>query len=349
MKIPAIRQLPSGMYFCQLRLDGRSISITDEDRDVVEAKAYAYKSGILNLRKTPKNITVGDALKQYIELRRNILSPSTIRGYMIIYNNRLKSLQSRPISSLTAKIVQRDINAEANLCSAKTLRNAYMLFASAIKEAGGEEFDIRLPQVMKAEIESLDPEQVPVLLSAIKGHPYEIPILLGLWSCRRSEIYGLTWDNIDLKKRQIHIVNTLVPDDTHKFVEKSTTKTRSSRRVIPMSDQLYEALNAIPDKTGYVVKGSPETLRKKVNAICRANDLPEIGTHGLRHSFASLAYSLGIPPKVTMQIGGWENDAVMLRIYTHISKKDVEASAANILDYFNQNANGNANKNDQTA
>lgn len=51
MKIPKVIQLPSGMYFCQLRLNGQSISITDAGPDTVTAKAYAYKTGILKARR----------------------------------------------------------------------------------------------------------------------------------------------------------------------------------------------------------------------------------------------------------------------------------------------------------
>lgn len=34
MKIPAVRRLPSGSYFCQLRINGQSISITEPTYDL---------------------------------------------------------------------------------------------------------------------------------------------------------------------------------------------------------------------------------------------------------------------------------------------------------------------------
>lgn len=347
MKIPAIRQLPSGSWFCQLRIDGQSISITDIDYDTVMAKAYAYKAGVMEARKAPKDVTVGEALQQYIERRRNILSPSTLRGYGIVARNRFKALQARRISTLTQNIIQRDINLEIAGCSPKTLRNAYMLIASAIEEAGGEKYDVRLPQVPKSNKVFLDPEQITKLTEAVKGTEIEIPVLLGLWSCRRSEIFGLTWDSVDLDKRTIRIERSVVPDEEHHFVQKNTTKTRSSSRTIPISDQLYAALLAVPDKNGSVVPGHPNTLFKRLNRTCDEIGLPQIGIHGLRHSFASLAYSLGLPAKVTMQIGGWENDNVMLKIYTHISEREVNDSAAAMLRFFDGNsviANESANK-----
>ena len=345
MKIPKIRQLPSGAWFCQLRLDGQSISITDDDPDVVTAKAYAYKAGVLKARKSTEDITVGEALTKYINLRNNVVSPSTLRGYITIKNNRFLSLQHRKLSTLSLNTIQRAINDEATFCSPKTLRNAYMLISSAIAEAGGERYDVRLPQAPPKQKLYLTPKQIPILLNAAKGQKYEIPILLGLWSCRRSEIFGLLWDDVNLNKRTIRICRAIVSDKNHKFIEKPMPKNKSSVRTIPICDQLYDALIAVEDKTGRVVKAYPNSLYHAVNRICKKEGLPQIGTHGLRHSFASLAYHLGLPAKTAMRIGGWSTDDVMLRIYTHISNDDVGEAAAALTQFFdNTNANKNANE-----
>ena len=335
MKIPAIRQLPSGSWFCQLRIDGRSISITDSDYDVVAAKAYAYKAGVLKAKSAPRAVTVHDALVRYVRHRENISSPSTIRGYDCIIKNRFKSLQVRPIASLTASMIQQAINAESAICSPKTLKNSWSFFHSAILEAGGEDFSPRLPQVPPAEKLYLLPEQISIMLEAIKGSPYESAILLGLWSCRRSEIYGLKWDMVDLKKRTIKISRTMVQQKDNSFILKDITKNKSSNRIIPISDQLMAALEREPDRTGFVVTHSPNNLYDAVNGFCKRLGFPNIGVHGLRHSFASLGYKLGIPAKVLRQIGGWETDDVMMRIYTHISSRDVNDAAEEILSFFN--------------
>ena len=68
--------------------------------------------------------------------------------------------------------------------------------------------------------------------------------------------------------------------------------------------------------------------------MCRKNGLPEVGLHGLRHSFASLAYHLGISERVAMRIGGWSNTATMHEIYTHLASADIAKSAAALLQYF---------------
>lgn len=334
IKIPKIRQLPSGAWTCQLRIDGRSISITDDDYNNVYAKAYALKTGVLKSKKAPHQITVGEALTQYIKSVESVRSPSTIRGYKAIQKNYLLNLQSKPLSNLTINAIQKEINLEVERVSPKTLKNAWSLISSAIEYAGGERFSVKLPQVPPAKKEYLTPEQIPTLLNAIKGSPFEIPILLGLWSCRRSEILGLTWDNVDLEKRQIKISKALVQNTDGKYVQKQMPKNKSSVRTIPISQQLYDALSAVENKSGRVYPHSANVLYVGLSRICKRVGLPQIGIHGLRHSFASLAYSLNLPAKVTKQIGGWQTDDVMMKIYTHISERDVNVAAAEILEYF---------------
>ena len=49
------------------------------------------------------------------------------------------------------------------------------------------------------------------------------------------------------------------------------------------------------------------TVRRNINKICHAMGLQSVGIHGLRHSFVSLAYHLGVPEKIVMEIGGWHD------------------------------------------
>ncbi len=145
----------------------------------------------------------------------------------------------------------------------------------------------------------------------------------------------LQWDMVDMKKRTIRICRTLVQQTDNSYVLKDIAKNKSSHRIIPISDQLYAALEREPDKTGAVVRHSPNNLYDAVNSICKRLDFPLVGVHGLRHSFASLGYKLGIPAKIMRQIGGWESDDIMMKIYTHISTRDVNDAAAEILKFFN--------------
>ena len=177
-----------------------------------------------------------------------------------------------------------------------------------------------------------------------------IEALLAISSLRRSEIAALNWDDgdIDLKHRWIRVRGAIVPDEDHRMVKKETTKNSTSRRDVPMIDPLYEALNAVENKTGPVVKVHPATIQSRIKRACLAAGVPEVGCHGLRHSFASLCHILNIPPQVAMEIGGWADRATMDRIYTHVSKRDKNSYQNAFTAHFStatKTENGNENGN----
>lgn len=341
MKIPKIRQLPSGAYTCQLRVNGQSISITDERRDVVEAKAYAYKSGLMAAQTADGgNITLGNAIDFYIESRKNTLSPSTIRGYRIIRNTRFQSLMARKLSTLNSHICQTACDNETKNVASKTVANSWHLISAVISEYLGQTIKVRLPQKQKNERPFLSPEQIPVFVEAVKGSTVEIPALLALSSLRLSEILALTYQAIDIKKQTIKVSGAMVLGDGNVMVKKKTNKNLSSARTVPIFiPELYDCLcreKEVHAPIDPLTLLSRQEIYYQINSICKKNDLPLVGVHGLRHSFASLAYSLDVPELVAMQIGGWSDFGTMRRIYTHIAETQKQKNVAELAAFFNK-------------
>lgn len=347
MKIPKARQLPSGAWFCRLRIDGQDISITRSTEKEAIAEAMAVKAGIKEAEKKPKKKTLSQAIDDYIEARQNILSPSTIRGYRAIQKGRFQSMMKKDIYVVTQDQWQRAVNLEAKRVKAKTLTNSWRFIASVVAESTGQTVTVRLPQVIPSERPWLTPEQIPKFVEAIQGDRAEIPALLALSSLRRSEILGLRWEDIDLDAGIIRVNGSAVYDEAGQLVRKAETKNRTSRRIVPIIPPLRNALERTEQTGEYVVKQKPTAIFTRINSACVRNGLPEVGLHGLRHSFASLAYHLDMPEKVAMQIGGWADNQTMHKIYTHISQTKVTSAAQAFTDFFapseeNGNENGNA-------
>lgn len=229
--------------------------------------------------------------------------------------------------------------------SAKTLRDDKALITSAVAAETGTKPEVKISKGVRKEHIFLEPEEIRVFCNAIRGEKVEIAALLALSSLRRSELMHLEWSAVNLDKRLIRVAGADVYDENNRRVSKEENKNDSSRRPVPiMMDQLADALKAAKNAEGRVVKCAPDTVRRRVNAICRANGLPEVGTHGLRHSFASLAAHLGVPENVAMQIGGWQNDKIMREIYTHVYQTDKERYKNEMARFYNEQAtldNGN--------
>lgn len=338
MKVPEPIKLSSGTWFIRMRLGGENINVSAPTKKECTNKAALIKSEYRAGKRVSehKAPTLEKCLDDFISKREAILSPSTIRGYKAIKRTRFQHVMDRPISSVDWQEV---INTEAKAgASPKTIKNAWGLVRSAMMEAG-HDVSVRLPAQIPHEKEWLTAEQIPVFMKAIEGKPGEIGALLALSSLRRSEIYGLDWKDIDLKNKVIHVRASVVLGDDAKPVKRHQNKTASSTRDVPIFlPRLLTALEAAQTDEGPVVAGNIGTLRKRITAACKAAGLPDVGVHGLRHSFASLCYSLGVSELGAMQIGGWSDYQTMRKIYTHLSQNDKQKSADKLSAYF-KNAN----------
>ena len=334
MKLPKARQLPSGSWFVRVQVDGKTISITKPTKREAEQEAAALKSKA----KQPtcsSDKTLTQAIDDYISSRENVLSPSTIRVYRQIQRNRFQALMCLKLSALTQDKLQRTVNAEAKTISAKSLKNAWGLIGAVITESTGLRVTVRLPQVVHDDLPYLTAEQIPKFLEAIKGDTYEIPILLGLSSLRRSEILAVRWEDIDLEHNCIHVHGSAVYNSSGALVHRQENKNTSSRRTVPfLIPQLREAVEAADKSSEYAAQCAPNTIRCATNRLCKKAGLPQIGAHGLRRSFASLCYHLQVPEQITMLAGGWSDIYTMRKIYTKISQKDINSQGIKLTEFF---------------
>lgn len=334
MKTPTPRKLPSGAWFVRVTVDGETVSITRDTEKEALAEAMAIKARMKQAKKQPKKVTLQQAAEDYIEARSSLLSPSTICGYKTIIKTRFQTLMPCRIDTLTQQKCQKAVDAESRIISAKTLKNAWSFIASVIAEVMGERPNVRLKPIIKKERPFLQPDQIGIFLKAIKNSNIEIAALLALSSLRRSEILDLQWKDIDMTAKIVHVRGAAVYDKDWNLVHKAENKNRASRRDVPMIDPLYEALTKAEHLSDYVVTFNPSYLYEGINAACERSNLPKVGVHGLRHSFASLAYHLQIPEKVAMKIGGWANSATMHEIYTHLSDADIHKHAEAFTSFF---------------
>lgn len=337
MKVPTPRRLPSGSWFVQLRLGGESIPVTAATEKECRQQATLIKAEhVAGKRKASRSeLTLREACERYIARKERAgASPETVRGYDIIMRNRFRSLMDRPVS--LSLDWQGAYDKDAAHLKPKTMENTWGFFRTVCRrECGLELPDITTSVPDRTEHTFLDPEQIKVFVAATEGDSYRIPLLLCLLSCRSSEVQGLDWNCVDLKENRIHITKTVVRDKRQQYVEKDRTKTDESDRYIPIViPELRAALEAVPDKTGPVVKRKPNAICNRANKICDKNGLPRVGQHGLRHSFASLCYSLEVPLRITMKMGGWENEQVVSEIYTHLDKKHIGSQVEKLKAFF---------------
>lgn len=332
INMPTAKQLPSGSWRVQYYVNGKRMSFTADTEEGAVRKALLYKlseSPDEERKRLFPEITIRDAVKGYIDLREGVLSASTIRNYRQMNNTRFKSVMDRPLSEYINW--QRVISDECKLVSAKTVRNAWGLVKSTLEENKVAYDPPRLPAIERKDKTFYSPEQIKEFIALIHGDMYELPYLLCLHGLRRSEMLALKPENI--RNGRIYVRGAMVKDQNNKLVYKSTNKTLTSWRSVPiLIERVKELVTDV--KTEYLCPYSPDGMNKHLYTLTKNSDLPAIHFHSLRHSFASLCYHLGLNEMECMRLGGWSDFRTMRLIYTHLSEADVTEGELKLKKFF---------------
>ena len=347
--VPTPKQLPSGNW--RIYLEREKKSITADTPEACTADALAFRKQwemdeAAGLHIPPPRVTtLHSVVSDYIASREPVRSPSTIDGYNNILRNRFKDYMQQDVSAID---FQKMINDEIlKGVSAKTVRNAWGLVRAAIVQADIEFTPPTMLRTTKPIRSWLTYEQINLFLSAIFGSKYELPALLALHGLRKSELLGLRVLDYEPSKQLVHIRGALLSTENG-YVYTKLNKTDASSRDVPIIiPRLTELLNNIynnysshqsdsPYCDKFIVDVPRDGIYKAINQACLKAGLPPVGIHGLRHSFASLAYHLGWKKMTTMQIGGWHNSKVLDAIYTH--NADYKTDVDSMVTFFVQNS-----------
>ena len=183
----------------QLRREG--VNVTEPTEEACRAKVLAIRAGFLEAEKALPRLTLGQLLDKYLE-DRPMLSPSTRRSYQCIRNSAFPGCMDKDIRSINWP---RAVAAESQRVAKKTLKNELGFVAAAYKEQKIPFDPVDLGVVPKADTPRLDYAQILPFVDAIRDTPVELPALLALHSLRRSEIFALRPEDIDLKAEMISV------------------------------------------------------------------------------------------------------------------------------------------------
>ena len=313
-----IEKLPSGKYRATLMRNGSRYRMTfdykpskreaeDALRELMDRKG-AQVNGSLTFRQ---------AADKYDDMKRNVLSPSTIRDYTRMCDRMPVWFVDTCIDEITQISINKVVNELSADKSPKTVRNFHG-FISTILGTFRPDFKIytTLPQKRKSEPYIPSDEDVKAILEELRGTMFFIPIVLACYGLRRSEILALTPD--DIEGDTVHIRKAVVLDEHRKEVEKPTKTTDSERDIIIPS----EIADMIREQ-GYVYNGAPNSIIVKLTKTQDKLGIPHFSLHKLRHYFASKMLTL-TDSKTVQALGGWKTDSVMKTVYAHSMKDEQE-------------------------
>jgi integrase len=204
------------------------------------------------------------------------------------------------------------------------------------------------PRASNREMATWSPHDVRRFFAGVAGdRTYTLWVVLAMTGMRRGEVLGLRWRDVDLERRRLNVVQTLVEVDYEVIV--SEPKTGSGRRVVVVApftarvlalhrdSQRAERLDLGLDNDAELVFTKadgrplqPQNVSQAFENLVRRHALPRIRLHDLRHTAATLALIAGVPTKVVSERLGHANVQITLDLYTHVTDALQEDTATKV-------------------
>ena len=313
-----IEKLPSGSYRARKTYKKVTYTVVFDHKPTQKEVMQAISAEMEKEPVKKTRLIFETAAMQYIDVKSNVLSPTTIAGYHKILRNISDDFKQKHMDDLMGIDIQKEINLYSVGRSPKTVRNTHGFISAVVGMfRPNMKISTTLPQKVKKEPYIPSDNDIKAILSHANGTKYEIPILLACYGLRRSEICALTLSDID--GNTIHINKAKVQNNDGDWIIKTTKTTQSTRDVILPQSIIQKILDQ-----GYVYKGHPSNISDYLTRTQKELNIPHFSVHKLRHYFASKMSSMNIPEADIMKMGGWETDYVMKNVYRHVMKEHTQ-------------------------
>ena len=156
---------------------------------------------------------------------------------------------------------------------------------------------------------------------------------------RKSELFNLTWDNVDIDNKRIFLYDTKGGKNQAIIITDNAVQV-----LLDIKDKCSDSILVFPSKLG----GKRNDVKKLWSRIKKAANIrSDIRFHDIRHTFGTLATAT-IPVKIVQKMMTHKDIKTTLR-YAHIQEKEMIDAANNLGQLFsniNKNSGGAATSTD---
>lgn len=302
-----------------------------------------------------KDITLDEWYEVWMDTCKKNCRASTKESYAIHYRRIQKALGWRKLTSLNLIILQQAIN---ELVSDNARKNSKKILVDMLDKAVDADLLIKnvakqinpvITKEEKRERRVLTVKEEELFLKQAEGSFYYNLYVVALdTGLRVGELMGLTWNDVDFKKKVLHVRHTLCyfRKDGKYIHEMHDTKTKNSRRTIPLTQRAYDALKQQKvQKFHILIKGKiapegfedlvfvtrnnrptqqflvQECMLLTIKHIQKTNPEYEVfSPHSFRHTFATRAIENGMQPKTLQKILGHASLQMTMDLYCHVTE-----------------------------
>lgn len=309
---------------------------------------------------------------EYAELNHR---STTLQRERLIASRVYPAIGHLRMDKITARDIQKFINSLAKPgankkndkpLSQKTMRH-HLSFISSIFEYANRLDMLNTNPCSKVTIPKIDAEgkaykkpekhiytkeQAREFMQILREAPmkYKVFFTLAIYTgCRRGELLGIEWKNIDFENGTVMIDHTS-NYTAEKGIYSDATKTEKSTRVVDLPPSVCELLKAYKkDQDSYKADLGdkwqehdrlftkwdgqpmhPNTPYTWLMRECERKNFPFHGVHTFRHLFASIEIEAGIDPTTVAAMLGHSTPVTTMSTYSHFFA-DSKRRASNIV------------------
>lgn len=377
-----IRQRLNGVYSARyVDRFGQRKEIYDKSLSELKRKLTTAVYDDMNNRSAVDNsLTLSQWYEKWLSIHKyKVICANTKRHYESIFRKHieptLRKCKLKNITQLDIKSLIKSLDEQGY--QFETKNKVKILPVDMFDKALNDNFVVKNPakgikiaRDEKKEMRVLTKEEQAEFFDCCKGTFYDnlfiVAVTTGL---RQGELCALTWDDIDLEKKEISVTKTLIyqklDGDTKKEFHIDPPKTKTSKRKIPINRQCEIALkkqyllrnNIMARKSAKPLKGYENLLfvtkygtpicdQIMIDAIDRIIDeinlchdeleqFEKFTPHCFRHTFATRCFEANIAPKVVQGFLGHASLQMTMDLYTHVlekQKQDDMEKLENVLD-----------------
>lgn len=379
------RKLNNGKWSCTTDaspnpLTGQRRQVTrrgDTKKEALQRAQAAAEE--LSKQRQPQKMIVEKVYEEWLDVYKETVKPSSVKTRMVALRPFMDKHGDHLIGNLHTSDLQkflierRDTGiSKHHLSSTRTSLN--LLFDFALKNDYVEKNIIKDTVIPKSNKESqliidakkkyLEKDEIKNFLNGVKSsgrrNAYSIALMLLSTGLRIGEALALTWDVIDIDKRELRVNKTLFEKDKSEGgFDFMTPKTGQSVRTVSFNEDLAEELKKMKvqfNKEKLIGLRDPKskwfdlvftgknqqpvrsvTISHVFNQIYKAYGIENVsGTHILRHTHITMLVEAGVDLPVIMERVGHSNINITLDIYTHVTKKMQQQSDDKLNEYFRQ-------------
>lgn len=341
-KNKTIQKRPNGnTWWTRIRINGKQHTISGKTQQECYNKLKEFYKQNSNTIEKPKEYTFENWWKKWIELYKKDNKQTTLNEYTYYYKkiNHLSKLKINEIKTITM------IDTINNIKGTRQKQRCYIILNDLFDKAKKLNIikdnpltNIEKPKHQKIkERKALTLTQQQDFIKQCKLYDNvlyaDFFLTILFQGLRRGECMAIQRKDIDFKNKTLSINESATKENTI-----TTTKNKSSNRIMPLFDETYKRLLKYENinENEYIFNLNVKTQTRHKTKILNNAGLPHFTTHELRHTFITRCEEQNIPEHIIQKWVGHEiGSLVTKKVYTHIDNEVSIINSNKINDLFN--------------